>query len=167
MTEILLVLAGAVVALVTTVLFQEPLQRLLARLLGGIGPLRGSSLKGNWASRYSYFSQGRQEIIQVMQLRQFGPFVVGRSLQSSGPHKHFLHGRLRNGIFTGQWHNVADKAHHHGAFQFLLTPDGQGMEGKWVGFDKRHQIQHGNWTWKALPGDLSEGEMRMLVGGTE
>jgi hypothetical protein len=163
LTEFLLIMAGAVAGLFLTVIFQEPLQLMLARVLGGIGPIRGTSIKGNWRSHYNYFSGKRLEITQVVQLRQFGPFVVGRSLGSSGSHRHVVRGRLRDGILTGVWHNVAENAHHHGAFQLILTPDGRGMAGKWVGFDRRHQVQHGAWKWEALPVDLTPREIEETI----
>jgi hypothetical protein len=51
---------------------------------------------------------------------------------------------------TGTWENIVEGMQYHGAFQLFLHPDGQKMEGVWVGFDSRNHIQHGWWHWEVL-----------------
>src|SRR5947208_10483770 len=109
-----IIVAGALLSVVTGVILQEPLQRAAARVLGGIGPVRGASLRGIWRSQYRYESGGPKEAVQIMQLRQLGPFVTGRCLGTSGSHRHFIRGRLIGSVFSGEWQNVAEGARHRG-----------------------------------------------------
>jgi hypothetical protein len=153
---IAIIFAGALLSAIAGILLQEPLQRAAARALGGIGPVRGASVRGIWRSQYQYESDGAKEAVQIMQLSQLGPFVTGRCLAASGSHRHFIRGRLVDSVFSGEWRNVAEGARHRGFFQVVLTPDGMLMEGKWIGFDRRHQVQHGYWRWERVSRELNE-----------
>jgi hypothetical protein len=155
-----IIVAGALLSVVAGVALQEPLQRGAARVLGGIGPVRGASLRGIWRSQYRYYSGGPKEAVQIMQLRQLGPFVTGRCLAASGSHRHFIRGRLIGSVFSGEWQNVAEEARHRGFFQVVLTPDGVLMEGKWLGFDRHQHVQHGYWRWERVSRELKETDVQ-------
>jgi hypothetical protein len=166
MSEAILLVVGAILGVLASVALQEPIQIGLARLLGGLGPLRGTSLKGVWRSTYVYRSEGEQRYItQIVRMQQVGPFVVGHCCGSSGEHRHLIRGRVRDRIFTGVWHNVARNADHRGGLQLLLNPDGQAMRGKWIGFDRQHRIQHGDWTWEWLGDSLTDAEVQQALPG--
>lgn len=140
---------GVVIAtVVATVVLQEPIQAVTARVLGGLGPLTGPNLRGVWFSSYSFVSsrtRQRTYMTQLMMLRQFGPYVVGKCLWSSGSHRHFVTGRTQAHVLTGRWRNVADGAKHHGVLQLLIDPDGTHLHGKWLGYDARNHIQQADW----------------------
>jgi hypothetical protein len=151
---ILLVIATAVI----NKIMDNPITWALARLLGGVGPHRSPSVRGLWRSAYDYQNpNGRQHVEQIVQLRQFGPYVMGKALATSkGMHKHRIRGRLGDRILTGTWENVAQGTYHHGAMQLLVRPDGNVMTGQWIGFDRRNRIQHGEFSWVLLTRSLDK-----------
>jgi hypothetical protein len=139
-------LIGATV--IATVVLQEPIQAVAARVLGGLGPLHNPNLGGYWYSDYSFVSsrtRQRVHMTQIMLFRQFGPYVVGKCIWSNGAHRHFITGRIHGHVFTGRWRNVADGAKHHGVLQLLIHPDGTNVHGKWLGYDARNHIQQADW----------------------
>jgi hypothetical protein len=150
---------------IATVIFQEPIQAIAARVFGGIAPLRGPNLRGLWFSSYSFVSsrtRQRTYTTQLMLIRQFGPYVVGKCLWSNGTHRHFLTGRTQAHILTGRWRNVADGAKHHGVLQLLIDPDGTYLHGKWLGYDARNHIQHADWEFKLATRD-SKADRQALI----
>lgn len=142
---------------IATVVLQEPIQAIAARLLGGLGPLHGPNLGGYWYSDYSFVSsRSRQRVhtTQLMLVRQFGPYVVAKCIWSNGAHHHFISGRTQGHVFTGRWRNVADGAKHHGVLQLLIDPDGAHLHGKWLGYDARNHIQQADWTFTLASRDV-------------
>lgn len=133
---------------IATVVLQEPIQAVAARVLGGLGPLHGPNLGGYWYSDYSFVSSRTKQRVhttQVMLFRQVGPYVVGKCMWSNGAHRHFITGRTHGHVFTGRWRNVADGAKHHGVLQLLIDPDGTHLHGKWLGYDARNHVQQADW----------------------
>src|SRR5664280_1062810 len=51
---------------------------------------------------------------------------------------------------TGVWENVPDGDIYHGAFQFVVSPDGKRMTGKWIGFNRKQEIREGPWQWNLV-----------------
>ena len=156
---VLPVLALAVLSAALTILLTEPIQRLLAQVLGGIAPRRKRGVRGLWLSEYE-FPTGNQVVQcnQMMELRQIGRFVVGKWLAGT-PHRHRLSGKVRDQQFlTGFWENVQQGVTYHGAFQLVIHPTGKTMSGLWVGFDSENQIACGNWTWELLTTSLKKAE---------
>jgi hypothetical protein len=158
---------GIVAATVAaTVLLQEPIQMMAARLFGGFGPLRGPNLRGLWYSSYSFVSsrtRQRTDTTQLMLIRQFGPYVVGKCLWSSGAHRHFITGRTQGHILTGRWRNVAEGAKHHGVLQLLIDPDGTHLHGKWLGYDARNHIQHADWEFTLAARDYKADRETLIA----
>jgi hypothetical protein len=142
---------------IATVVLQEPIQAVAARLLGGVGPLHSPNLGGYWYSDYSFVSSRTRQRVHTTQLmffRQFGPYVVGKCIWSNGAHRHFVTGSTRGHVFTGRWRNVADGAKHHGVLQLLIDPDGTHLHGKWLGYDSRNHIQQADWRFTLASRDV-------------
>jgi hypothetical protein len=153
----------AVITMIVNKVLDDPITWAIARALGGVGPARSLSITGVWRNAYDYrHPTGRRHVVQVVQLRQFQSYVVGRALYSSSTEqKHRIRGRVQGSVFTGTWQNITDKATQHGSMQLVIRTDGRFMSGKWIGFDRKNSVQHGEWTWELLerpPGshELSE-----------
>lgn len=147
-------IALACATVVIAKILDEPITWALARLLGGIGPRRSPGVRGTWKSVYAFQSpQGRKQVEQVMQLRQFGPYVTGKAIASSfDAHRQRIRVNLHGRVLTGTWENVVEGADHYGALQLLVRTDGNVMNGQWIGFDRRNRVQHGDWSWEILQG---------------
>jgi hypothetical protein len=48
---------------------------------------------------------------------------------------------------TGEWSNDRDDTSYRGAFQLHVSPAGNRMIGKWVGFKSDNRIAAGDWIW--------------------
>ena len=154
-TAILGAISLSVLGVVVAAVVNDPVQAFVARVIGGIVPQRGPKLRGIWSSTYQFVSGSKRLTTrQIMAMHQVGPFVVGKCLNSTGRHRHQIVGRIRDGVFTGRWHNVADGAQHHGTLQLMIRPMGDYMEGKWIGFDSNGDVQHGSWHWHLLSREL-------------
>jgi len=142
-------LVPLVFGVVLTVLLQDPLHWTLGRILGAFVPRPARNVQGIWEARYTYSGEkGRlKEELQLIELRQIGKYVRGRNL-TGRMHWYKMRGKLElESYLTGVWENVREGDIHHGAFQFVVAPDGESMEGLWLGFDRKHEIQHGPWRW--------------------
>lgn len=143
-------LGSVVFTVILTVILTEPIHRMLLGLLGGITPPIPRDPRGIWRSTYRYKSRGHAHVeTQIMELRRIGNYVVGRNVAGRF-YKHKLRGRVRDSYLTGTWENILEGVRYHGAFQFFLLPDGSKMEGSWVGYNRRNEIQHGWWHWQQL-----------------
>jgi len=141
-----------IATLIVSKVLDDPITWALASLLGSVGPHRRPTIAGVWKSQYDYRNPaGRQHVVQVIQLRQIGSYVKGRAISSSSSeHKHRVRGRLDEQVFTGTWENTIDGARHHGSMQLVLRTDGRAMTGQWIGFDRRNNVQHGEWNWQFI-----------------
>ena len=135
-----------------TILLQDHIHWVLARILGGIVPRMPRNVKGIWRSHYTYPSKSGddKEERQLIELRQFGKYVLGRNL-TGRHHWYKMRGKLELQMyFTGIWENTSDSDIFHGAFQFVVSPEGNTMKGKWIGFGDNHQVNHGPWEWELI-----------------
>ena len=158
-------IALAIASVVIAKIADEPITWAIAHLLGGFGPRRTSGVRGTWKNSYSFQNpDGRKYVEQIVQLRQFGSYVIGKAITSSTDvQKHRIRGRYRSRVLTGTWENVAEGAEHYGAFQLVLRTDGNVMAGQWVGFDRRNRVQHGEWKWELLNRSLDKRSTAQLL----
>lgn len=153
--SVLLWLASIVASVALTALLNDPIQWLVVRLFAGAFPPGPRSIQGTWQAKYTYFTStdihARREEEQIIDLYQLGLHVWGRN-RTGQRHWYKLRGSLDQEVyFTGLWQNRIERNIYHGAFQLVLDSAGNSMKGKWIGFNNRHQINHGPWEWKRVP----------------
>jgi hypothetical protein len=164
MTDFVLWAVTLILGVVITIIATEPIQYLMAKTLGLWihRPPRG--IKGIWDSSYIYRSKGSKKTErQLIELRQFGNYVVGRVL-SGQSHSHTFKGRIRHEIFfTGTWDTDVKGEIYHGAFQFVLDVQGKKMSGKWIGFDSQHRVDSGDWEWNLISDRIDSATKQRIV----
>jgi hypothetical protein len=112
-----------------------------------------AELTGDWASRYTYFSTGRDaefEGLHDIRLRAEGGRLVGRSEATpTGCIELDLH--PEGLLVTGSWTERTAPggyyrgAVYHGIVQLVVDPVGRSMVGRWLGPDKHFAINSGRW----------------------
>ena len=119
------------------------------------GPTVGEgSVGGVWHSKYIYYSDGRGQQFageHYVVLRQRGDRVSGQSLPNSLESVLTVDLVVDGSVLTGTWMERTSPtgyykgAVYHGAIQLLVDPTGRSMNGQWLGFDKRANINSGAW----------------------
>ena len=67
-----------------------------------------------------------------------------------------IKGKIENGrIITGTWGQSNRDSYHggvyyFGSFQMIVSPTGDSISGKAVGFKSNNKISTGNWEWKKI-----------------
>lgn len=118
------------------------------------------NLNGIWHSRYTYRSTSRNgefEGEHYVVLRSDADQLVGQSLPNSIDSKLRLDLSVRHAITSGTWTERTSPAGHykgstyHGTLQMIINPMGRLMSGKWLGFNKKFEVESGDWelTWMA------------------
>ena len=162
--NILLWILAILFVVIFTIIAQGPIHWLLVKLFGGFIPRGPRGVRGLWRSIYTYEEDGEQKTEnQLVELKQFGKNVVGRNITGKA-HWYKIKGKVEMQMyFTGFWEHIGEGDIRHGAFQFAINSTGDRMEGKWIGFDKRHKINDGPWTWKLLSRKLDrETKLKFL-----
>ena len=149
---------GALLAgIVLTVVLQGRVQWVLAKVLGGIVPRGPRNVQGLWQAKYIYFTRDGVERVEhhLLELQQFGKYARGCNLVGK-KHWYNVSGRLENEIYlTGSWRNTSEGDLFHGAFQFVVNPEGDEMKGLWIGFNTDHKVKHGPWEWKLIDREIN------------
>jgi hypothetical protein len=161
--SVILWILSLVLGVILTILIKEPIHKWLIKLLGGMAPRRRRGVKGLWRATHSGESDGlATKEINLIELRQFGKHVIGKNL--SGSDRYRLEGKLNTQIhLTGIWESVVDDSIYNGAFQLMISPKGDTMEGRWIGFSKKGYIKHGIWVWERLSRSIdSESKAKLL-----
>lgn len=133
-------------------------------------PALGPTFAGIWHSTYTYFSTGRNQMLQgehYVLLSQNGKKVAGQSLPHTNGSRLTLQLSVEEPVATGTWTERTSPTGHyrgaayHGALQLLIDPMDRSMTGKWVGFGKDFQINTGDWKLRWLEGSASkEAQLR-------
>ncbi|HEV2177400.1 MAG TPA: hypothetical protein VGW33_09395 [Terriglobia bacterium] len=126
----------------------------MARILGRFTRRGARNVRGIWRVSYDYRTGGKKGETRVekhlIELHQFGSRVWGRNI-TGAKHWYRIFGRLEREIhLTGFWENILADNIYHGTFQFLVDWEGNKMQGAWLGFNKRNEIQHGSWHWERI-----------------
>jgi hypothetical protein len=164
--DVLLWFLVILVSVVLALLAEGPIHWLLARTIGGLIPRRPRSVTGLWQTEYAYERGGKKMVEeQIIELRQFGAHVVGKSIKAQAHPSEFM-GRFQHQIyFTGSWRRMGRGQINHGAFQLILHAEGQRMDGEWVGFsEKLHVVKHGSWKWVLVSQSVSRDAKRKVLG---
>lgn len=107
MTAVTIWILTLISGVMLQVLANDPIQYLVARLLGNWLPRRPRGVKGIWLSEYSYRSRGVFAIEkQLIELKQFGNYVAGRNITSQA-HGNRIRGKVfSQTYFTGTWQST-------------------------------------------------------------
>lgn len=112
-----------------------------------------AELAGDWTSRYTYFSTGRDaefEGVHSIRLRAGGGRLTGRSEQTTTGCVE-LDLRADGLLVTGSWTERTAPggyyrgAVYHGIVQLVVDPVGRSMVGRWLGPDRHFAINSGRW----------------------
>lgn len=151
-TEILLVVAGAVLGLLLALLVQPLLQDkaevLLVRALGRFWVRRRGSLAGAWLFVWTKDDTPLTRAEEVaLDLASVGKRVSGRF--SWRGRQYWLLGRRETDTFiSGTYLDEQVGNTFHGAFQLRIYPNEERMGGRWMGFDSKSVIVEGPWEWR-------------------
>lgn len=138
--------------------FEDPISNLAVRVFGSWSPLHSRrNIKGLWESEYSLYSNKERRIRverHLIELRQIRSRVHGRSIGTES-HQYVLSGKLYQETYlTAIWESIREHDSYNGACQLILTPRGDELKGKWVGFDSAGEVQHGDWTLRRISRSL-------------
>jgi hypothetical protein len=142
---VILWVLSLVLGVILTIVINEPIHYWIIKLVGGMAPRRRCGVKGLWKATHSGEQSGSTTSeTNLIELRQIGKHVIGKNL--TGDDRYRLEGKLNTQIhLTGIWESVVDDNIYNGAFQLMISPKGDTMEGRWVGFSKKGYINHGTW----------------------
>lgn len=113
---------------------------------------------GIWHSRYAYRSDSRAAEFEGQHYVVLHPDsgqVVGQSLPHSTHSQLRLDLAITNGVATGTWIEKTSPIGHYrgatyyGSLQMVVDPMGRAMRGKWLGFNRKFEVNTGDWelTW--------------------
>ena len=151
MYDIIIWLISLLGGVVLTLLLQKSIQKFLTRIFGGWVPRVERGVRGLWHSTYIYESEsGIRKHDHLMELKQFGNQVVGKSLTGVS-HQFKVLGEIYYQIyFTGLWESTVEGDITHGTFQCFIDNKGKSMDGKWLGTSRKHGVNEGNWHWEFI-----------------
>lgn len=163
MTNLILWCLSLLLGIVITVILTEPIHYRLIKILGGITPRKKRGVKGLWKATYSFERDGITESeTNLLELRQVGDYVIGKNLTGNDWYK--IEGKINSQTYlTGVWECTSEDSIYNGAFQFIISPSGDSMEGKWVGFSRRQCIYHGIWVWERLSRKIDAESKAKLI----
>jgi hypothetical protein len=122
------------------------------------------SLSGRWqqnwkvtSSRYPPENPGVATVTQIGS--QF------RALSSVQGRPFVIRGQIQRGnVLTGVWSDREKGGTYFGAFQLIIDPIPNRMQGRWIGFSGNNLVKEGEWEWTRMPdevphvGSTSEGD---------
>ena len=132
--------------------------------VNSIGPNLGTSIKrpikGIWKGTFDYTSSGApKQATHYLAINQVGFVAYGKTIAGDKPFNK-VSGKIQDRqYYTGTWKNSGEDV-SYGAFQFFIVPNGQFMIGKWVGFNRRNEIMHGEWVWSKICSGTTKEEVK-------
>jgi hypothetical protein len=158
---ILTTIVGALISLIVSLIFSEPLKHALLPLITRTGVPKKQILEGRWVTTFTFREADRMDLYtEVIEIKTHLGMVVDRIVPDTRNHERLreiapnkplrLRGEFTdNRHFTGFWFHPLRKRHFHGAFQLLLDSSCDRMTGKWIGFRRgTDTIDGGDWTWE-------------------
>jgi hypothetical protein len=109
---------------------------------------------GTWHSTYHYTSTAKPGNFTSeydVTIHSIGNQLIVESKPSPQGEYLLLRLMLDSGIATGTWHEQTSPkgdyqgVTYYGALQLVLSADEQSFKGKWVGFNRKMQVQQGDW----------------------
>ncbi|MED4046166.1 hypothetical protein ABEY65_03090 [Priestia aryabhattai] len=126
------------------------------------------SVRGTWIITYNYYSKGvEKRDILLLEVKQIGKKVVGHTINNDFGH-YYIEGVIQdNKYLTGIWHSRIERDTHSGALQVVIEVYGKEMNGKWIGFDYKNNIQDGSMKWIYCSKFLNKEEKQNLINELE
>jgi hypothetical protein len=118
-------------------------------------------LEGIWLSEYEYPSQDPQPATyparHYVAFNQVGGDVTGTSIPHSEGSELKLNLQIHeDNIIIGTWMEKTSKGLlYHGSINLIIEPSGTRLQGKWLGFDRRRNINAGPWEFTFQERDMS------------
>ncbi|WP_406025995.1 hypothetical protein OH802_05885 [Nocardioides sp. NBC_00850] len=113
------------------------------------------SFEGIWLSRYVIHRSGHSmdEVYEhSIVVREQGDHLFATSLPHPSGSTVSLDLAIEPPTATGTWREATasdgpyEGATYHGALQLIIAPDGLSMNGLWIGFGRRLDMNTGEWT---------------------
>ena len=140
------VIGSWIVSILVVPLTETYVHKWIVRLLGSYKQ-RARNVAGYWTQCWEVESDNFESSNEALvKIKQFGRRVFTSFY--AGSNKYFFSGRIDQGRYvTGKWYGEI-KGDYHGSFQLHIAPNGQSMDGIWLGFDSKSNVKTGHWTWK-------------------
>jgi hypothetical protein len=154
------ILVGALISMVLTLLFSDRIKQGLMPLIMRLNSSEKRGIEGKWVATFSLsVDDNVSHFTEVIQINQSFGMVIGHivpdprnyeqlhSVEAQKPLR--IRGELvDNRYLTGTWFHPIEIQRYHGAFQLLLSPSGDRMNGRWIGFsESMNQVDIGEWIW--------------------
>ena len=118
--------AGPIVAIFVTLVFQEPVRRWLAPISVRFGLWHDSGISGIWEATF-YYGKEETPFVEVIEIKSFLGQIVGNVVPNKKNHGtvaevagtkplRLISSIKNNTFFTGVWYHPNRKNHHHGVF---------------------------------------------------
>lgn len=141
-------LAGVTAALykMTSKVTQPEVRVGCRQILSTIKVHQTNGLSGTWLQRWTLVRhQVTEQHNSEARLRQMGDHVRARWKAFNRTYE--MEGLVQGSLITGRWFDATRAHAYFGAFQLLISPLQESMEGKWVGWSRDGQIRSGKWRW--------------------
>jgi hypothetical protein len=144
-------------------IFADAVRDFLVNRLGYI--LGKGRISGIWDATYCLPGPddgNNEEITEQLIVKQIGNKMIARL--RSGNHQLRAKGNIRSTHYvSGVWYHPHRHSVYHGAFHVVIDPEGNEIEGRWIGYGWGGKpVQTGEWVWKRRP-DLEEDSPPRLV----
>ena len=159
LSTILGIIISAIISSVLSIIFSEEIIKILRKALLKIGIIKDVDLSGVWEATFSYKGD---KFVEIIKLNQNLGTVYGHIEPSETNYEDVktimknkqlkLKGEINdNRYLTGFWYHPIQTYRYHGAFQMLISSDGNHINGQWIGFSyTSEKINNGNWKFKRL-----------------
>lgn len=140
----------AIVSLFAT-LFPEQGKAFVLFVFQPLAPRRFTRISGSWRAEFDLTLDDGSVVkkTELVRVRQVGSAVHVFPLDDRTRVR--IRARLRdNHYLTGTWFHLRKGSAYHGAFQLVVDPMGDCMDGTWVGYSRLGMVQHGSWIWNRL-----------------
>lgn len=123
--------------------------RLLSEIRGRF--MKDKFYDGSWEQTWSVQSTNfERENSSPLKIYRFMKRLAGEfSVKSKKGTTHTIRvvGDIQGNIVTGRWSDPEHNA-YYGTFQLVISPLGDGMEGKWIGFSKTNLVRADKIVWR-------------------
>ncbi len=105
------------------------------------------SLTGKWLQKWMapHSRNYDEENESAAMVRQVGNRFFATCDDRGQPFR--LKGEIQGRFITGTWGDKDQGFYYYGAFQFHISPRGDKLVGKYVGFKSENTVASGDWIW--------------------
>lgn len=156
------ILVSAIISAFLGVVFSDQIIKCVTQTFVKLGIKKEISLAGKWKAKCCKENAGEKvdEFTEIIELEtRFGIILGYLSIESpnyklfassSYPKPLRVKGYLIDSrYFVGFWYHPGEKSRYHGVFHFIISPNLNNMDGKWLGYsEKINEIDNGVWVWE-------------------